>query len=261
MRKSRKNEGGLADIQGSRSRQCIPLSSVGVKGLEYPVCIRHNGVDRHVIMNISMDVDLPEDQRGAHMSRFVEKLEEELQIPNLVHSIEELAEILARDQLSIHDYATHACVDLATRIDYVDGKVYDLYARFDTREGVRWIGVRTVGAIACPCAIALTGGLSHNQRASLNVMLGVGKGRVEAEDLVAICEESFSAPVKLKLKRPEEKEIVERMHANPRFVEDAVRRCVTLLGKRFKRLRGKVSCTSYESIHPYDVYAEWEGTL
>jgi GTP cyclohydrolase FolE2 len=260
MRKGSRNEGKLDDVQASKAPQMIPLAHVGVVDLEYPVCIRHNGVDRNVIMNITMDIDLPERQRGAHMSRFVERLEEEFKIPSLVHSIEELAEVLAKDQLKIHTYATHSQVELSTRIDYVDGKVYDLYASYNTSEHVKWIGVRTVGAIACPCAIQLTGGLSHNQRASLKVMLG-GEREVEAEEIVAICEDSFSAPVKLKLKRPMERDMVLRMHANPRFVEDVVRRCVTLLCKRFRGMRASVECVSHESIHPYDVFAKWEGKL
>jgi len=249
------------DVQASSPPHMIPLAHVGVVNLEYPVRIRHNGVERNVIMRIMMEIDLPEKQRGAHMSRFIENLEEGLSVPSLVHSIEELAEILAEDQLSIHTYARHARVELATKIDYIDGKVYDLYASYDTSEKVRWIGVRTVGAIACPCAIQLTGGYSHNQRASLHVMLGTGKSCVEAEEIVDICEKSFSAPVKLKLKRPLEKRIVQRMHSNPRFVEDVVRRCVSLLARRYRGMKATVECVSHESIHPYDVFARWSGRL
>lgn len=254
-------KGSTTDIQSSEAPERIPLGRVGVNDLEYPVCIRHNGAERHVIMNIRMDVDLPEEQRGAHMSRFIERLEEDLSIPSVVHSIEELAESLARHQLSIHTYARRARVELSTRIDHVDGKIFDLYGRFDTARGTRSLGVRTVGAIACPCSIALTGGLSHNQRASLQVMIDLDDERIEAEDLVAICEESFSVPVLLKVKRPQEKEMVERMHANPRFVEDVVRRCVSLLRERYAGLEAHVLCISHESIHPYDVFAEWKGRL
>jgi GTP cyclohydrolase FolE2 len=92
-------------------------------------------------------------------------------------------------------------------------------------------------------------------------MLGTGKSCVEAEEIVDICEKSFSAPVKLKLKRPLEKRIVQRMHSNPRFVEDVVRRCVSLLARRYRGMKATVECVSQESIHPYDVFARWSGRL
>lgn len=248
------------DVQGQRSAHPLPLARVGITHLDYPVRIRRGGYTRDIILRMELAVDLPESQRGAHMSRFMEKIEKEFTVPREVGGIEDLAREIAEAQLSIHTYATRARVSLSGKVE-LEGKVHTLYGRYDTGTGKKMVGLRVLGAIACPCAIKLTGGLSHNQRAELTVEMEVDSRKVDAEDLVKICEESFSAPVQLLLKRPDEKAMVERMHANPRFVEDTVRECVTHLSARYPGASCRVRCVSYESIHPYDVFAEWKGVL
>lgn len=254
-----KNE-TLRDVQNEKSNHQIKLSKVGILNLEYPVTIRRPDRDHEVILEIKMSVDLPEGQKGVHMSRFIEKIEENFTIPQEAEGIEELARKIAIDQLSIHDYAQRAIVELKTRRDYKK-KIYDLFARYDSGIDRKTIGIKVVGTTACPCSIELTDGLSHNQRAIITIELETNGNQVYAEDLVETCEQSFSTPVGLMLKRPEEKEIVERMHSNPMFVEDVVRKCVYILQSKYPESFCKVNCVSLESIHPYDVFAEWEGVL
>ena len=229
--------------------------------LEYPVSFRQNGNRRDVIMQLKISVDLPEEQRGAHMSRFVQRLQEHLALPKETEKIEDLAETIAKLQLATHDYATRAVVHLSTRVDDQEGRIYQLTGQFDTRTKVKTVGIRTVGAIACPCSMAMTGGLSHNQRATLSVDIDVPPAGVDAESILGEVTRGFSTPVKLMLKRPDEKKLVEDMHRNPRFVEDVVREVVSILKVRHVGSKARVECVSHESIHPYDVFAEWEGTL
>jgi len=250
----------LDDVQSEKSIHKIPLSQVGLVNLEYPAIINWNGNSHNVIMDMKMSVDLPKEQRGAHLSRFMEKIEEEFSIPREATSIEVLAETIAHMQLLIHDYSDRASVDLSTKMD-LDGKVYGLFAKYDTSLDQKVVGVKVMGAIACPCSIQLTGGLSHNQRAEITLEIEANGIDVDAEDLVRLCDRSFSTPLKMKLKRPDEKKLVEDMHANPMFVEDVVRKCVHMLRELFNSHYCRVKCVSFESIHPYDVYAEWNGTL
>lgn len=250
----------MRDVQSDKADHRIKLSKVGILNLEYPVSIKRPGREHDVILEVKMSVDLPEGQKGAHMSRFIEKIEENFSLPQETEGIENLAKKIALQQLSSHEYARNAVVELKAKRDYRK-KVYELYGSYDTSNGRKMIGVNVIGAIACPCSIELTRGLSHNQRAIISIELETNGIAVNAEDLVEMCEEAFSAPVELTLKRPKERQLVEKMHANPMFVEDVVRKCVHRLRSRYKGRYGRVKCVSQESIHPFDVFAEWSGEL
>jgi GTP cyclohydrolase FolE2 len=250
----------MRDVQNDEANHKIKLSKVGILNLEYPVTIKRPGREHDAILEVKMSVDLPEGQKGAHMSRFIEKIEENFSLPQETMSIENLAKKIAIEQLASHEYAGNAVVELRAKRDYRK-KVYELYGIYDTSNSREMVGVKVVGAIACPCSIELTRGLSHNQRAIISLELESNGIDVNAEDLVGVCEGAFSAPVKLTLKRPGEKELVERMHANPMFVEDVVRKCVHELRTRYKGSYCRVRCISQESIHPFDVFAEWSGEL
>lgn len=250
----------MRDIQNDKANHQISLSRVGILNLEYPVMIKRPDRGHETILKMKMSVDLPAIQKGAHMSRFIEKIEENFSLPQETVGIENLAKKIALDQLTSHEYAKNASVELKTKRDH-NKKVYELYGRYDTGSGRKTIGVKVVGVIACPCSMELTNGLSHNQRAVICLELEANGGKVNAEELVELCEEAFSAPVQLTLKRPMEKDLVERMHANPMFVEDVVRKCVHQLRKRYRGSYSRVKCVSQESIHPFDVFAEWRGVL
>ena len=250
----------LPDIQAQKPEHAIALSSVGVSNFRYPVSIFRSGATESAIVTINAAVNVPDDQRGAHMSRFAEEITQAFQTPLEVSSIEELPERLSRSFLGAHEYASN-CTVMLEMTSHVNKHVYTLFVTYDTAGDERILGVEVAGALACPCAIALTGGQSHNQRGMLRIELCTNGNKVSSEELVGLGERSFSTPVRLLLKRPDEKAVVEAMHDNPKFVEDVVRDCVVLLKELFRGLSAKVRCLSFESIHPYDCFAEWDGTL
>ncbi len=250
----------LPDIQSQRPIHEIALTRVGVSRFRYPVLLRRNGETLQVFVTIEASVNLPPDQRGAHMSRFAEEIIRAFEFPLEASSFEELAERLARELLEAHNYAQYCTVTLESE-SHVEGHPFKLFASYDTATQQRVLGVEVYGALACPCAMAMTGSVTHNQRGALRIELQTNGYNIIPEELVAIAEASFSTPVRLLLKRPQEKEIVEAMHKNPKFVEDVVRDCVTVLKERYSGVWAKVRCDSFESIHPYDVFAEWEGVL
>jgi GTP cyclohydrolase I len=107
----------------------------------------------------------------------------------------------------------------------------------------------------------MCGGLTHNQRGILTIEIDTSENVIELLDVVDVGQESFSAPTFSLLKRPEEKEIVERIHKNPRFVEDVVRKCVQLLKERYPGRYCRAKCVSFESIHDHNACSEWSGVL
>lgn len=250
----------MKDVQNENANHQIELSKVGILNLEYPVIVKRPDRVHEVILQVKMSVDLPGNQKGAHMSRFIEKIEENFSIPQETESIEDLAEKIATEQLVVHGYARNATVELKAKRDY-NKKIYELFGRYDSERKEKVVGVKVTGTLVCPCSIELTKGLSHNQRAFLALEIQTNGKKVNAEELVKICEKCFSSPLQLMLKRPAEKELVKEMHENPMFVEDVVRKCVHLLKKKYKGCFCRVNCVSQESIHPFDVFAEWGGVL
>ena len=67
----------LEDVQGRPDDRQLPIGEVGISGLRYPVTVwdRENG-SQDTVAEVSMSVDLRADVKGAHLSRFVEVLED-----------------------------------------------------------------------------------------------------------------------------------------------------------------------------------------
>ena len=65
----------MKDVQNEKDTRNIYLHQVGIRDLKYPVVIRNGeGETFPVTAKISLSVDLEADQKGTHMSRFVEVL-------------------------------------------------------------------------------------------------------------------------------------------------------------------------------------------
>ena len=67
----------LKDVQGQVDQRHIALKQVGIRDIRWPITLKdpHKGV-QHSVAVISLGVNLPHEQRGTHMSRFVECLKE-----------------------------------------------------------------------------------------------------------------------------------------------------------------------------------------
>jgi MptA/FolE2 family GTP cyclohydrolase len=153
----------------------------------------------------------------------------------------------------------------------------------------RLVGVEVRGLNACPCAqglvrerahdrlveagydegqiseiFGLLPAATHNQRAAATLMIGTRR-EIDARDLIAIAEESMSAPVFELLKRPDELFVVEHAHLHPRFVEDSVRLMVAGALERYDDLSDGCFLlarqVNHETIHNHDVLAERHGTV
>ena len=77
----------MIDLQNSKSNINISINKVGVKDASHPIVFATSGREKQsTIANFNMYVDLKENQRGTHMSRFIEILNQkqwELSIPGL----------------------------------------------------------------------------------------------------------------------------------------------------------------------------------
>lgn len=248
----------LPDVQNEAPAHAIALGDVGVRGMRLPLTFAHGPT----IATIEASVDLPAQQRGAHMSRFRKAIDA---VPAGLEP-HAFAQALAAELAVRHGYASRTRVELSTTVHEGD-QVIDAVARASHGTGtlpfapratsVSW---KTLGSTACPCAFAMSGDrYAHVQRAELSIELF--DPRLPLPALHALASEAFSAPVAMVLDRPSEKALVDRMFSQPRFVEDVAREAVSRLSKAGAGSHARVVAVAFESIHPYDCFATWEGSL
>jgi len=283
----------MPDVQSRRIENGFRLTKVGVTGVVKPVQIARTNKVATLTTTFDVFVDLPWDQRGAHLSRNLEAIGEIVDeaVRNPEHSLEDLAERISLKLLEKHAYATDGEVwatadyflEKTTPMGRTSLEPYKLVARAIAHRGKRIevrksVGVEVLGMTACPCAMetireenpayASVKGptITHNQRNRTSLVLEEPPGSdIEADDLIAIVEASMSSPTYEVLKRPDEARIVEDAHARPRFVEDVVREVLSRVLQKYRDLpddaRVKVKSDSEESIHKHNAVAERTATL
>ncbi len=109
---------------------------------------------------------------------------------------------------------------------------------------------------------------THNQRGIGTLHIGCPEGctdALEAEILLEIVESSMSSEIYELMKRPDEVEVVEKAHLQPRFVEDCVREMVRMAVERFDDFGDDTFVLArqenLETIHKHNVVAERHGLL
>jgi GTP cyclohydrolase-4 len=250
-------------------------------------------------------VDLNPEQAGVHMSRFEEVVNEAIDTVVLSEALraEGLAAHIA-ERVRESQGGIRAEVRIAARYPQtvpapVSGlPTQELYTLFGTAvasdRGTRTLtGVEAQGMTACPCAQGLVEdgarerlaeqGFSaeeidrivdtvplatHNQRGIGTLHIGCPEGsdaEVDARELLRIVESSMSSEIYELMKRADERAVVEKAHANPRFVEDCVREMIRLVCESFPELRDGAFVharqENLETIHRHNVVAERSGLL
>lgn len=279
-------------MQSRLASSNFKLTRVGVTGVKKLVHVKRPNKKLVIPLVVTMDlfVDLPAHQKGSHMSRNLELVSEiidsTVQAP--VTDLESFCAKTAELLLQKHEYATcsevKAEADYFLDVTYPSGKngsePYKLVAEAranNNGELRKLIGVQVIGMTACPCAMEVVRTLdptqqtsatpTHNQRNIGTLMIEVPRGTkvVDADDLIAIIEQSFSSPTYSILKRKEEAELVITAHKKPKFVEDVVRDMLTRVLSTYTDLPDEVCVVarseSEESIHKHNAFAERVTTL
>lgn len=154
-----------ADVQAQTPNLRVSLSRVGVTEIEKIVRIRQNGEEQLFSTRLQCFVDLGPQQKGAHMSRFEEVVNEvigEVVLGEAGFKAEALATRIA-EQVRDRQDARRAEVTIAARYPEhkpapVSGiltqEIYTLYgmAVASAAGTRRLVGVAAQGMTACPCA-------------------------------------------------------------------------------------------------------------
>ena len=164
------------DVQARRPAVQLSLSRVGVTGVEKVIRIRHNGTEQLFSASFECVVELGRNQKGAHMSRFEEVINEaigEVVLGESTFKVETLAEHIAQLVRTRQD-VRRAEVSIEARFPEhkpapVSGiqtqELYTLHgAAACTELGTRrLIGVTAQGITACPCAQELVAGAARSR--------------------------------------------------------------------------------------------------
>ncbi len=295
----------LPDAQAGEPATRVSLSRVGVTGVEKVIRVTVEGSEQLYYAELEGVVDLPPEQAGVHMSRFEDVVNEVIDEVVLGEALraEQLAAHIA-ERVRERQGGRRAEVSIAARYpETVPAPVsgvptQEIYTLFGTavasERGTRTLtGVEAQGMTACPCAQGLVEEgarerlaergfdqeqidaaiesvplATHNQRGIGRLYIGRPEGseaEIEARQLLEIVESSMSSEIYELMKRPDELAVVEKAHANPRFVEDCVREMIRATIEKFGELGDDAFVMSrqenLETIHRHNVIAERYGLL
>src|SRR3954470_24032847 len=166
----------VPDVQAGLPTVRLSLSRVGVTGVEKIIRLTHNGTEQLFSANLECVVDLGPEQKGAHMSRFEETVNDAIGEAVLGESgfkAEDLARHVAELVRERQD-ALRAEVTVTARYPEhkpapVSGiptqEIYTLFgsAVASERGTRRLVGVAAQGMTACPCAQQLVAGSSRER--------------------------------------------------------------------------------------------------
>jgi GTP cyclohydrolase I len=240
----------------------LAIQRVGVKSVRYPLELRIGDAVLPTVGSWDLDVALPAEQKGTHMSRLVAWLDA-IDTP--------LDAAMLRTQLGTMLDKLHA----------TEGRVETSFPFFLRKRapvsGVqslleyqgRWIAERRGGKTTisaevvvpvkslCPCSKEISDYGAHNQRSHVTIRVEL-LAEIGWAELVRFAEDSASSEIWPMLKRADEKWVTERAYENPKFVEDLVRDVALRLNTDERIGRYSVDVENFESIHAHSAYARIE---
>lgn len=252
----------IADTQSERDERHLAIQHVGVRDLRYPIHLRLDDPQCPQLTTAatwSLDVALPAERKGTHMSRFVQWLDTQTQpldagllrtgmadMLQRLHATEGRVE--ARFTFFLRKQAPVSGV--SSLLDYQGAWIVETLAGSTTV----WAEVVVPVKSLCPCSKEISDYGAHNQRSHVTIRAEI-VGDIGWTKLVRIAEESASSEIWGLLKRPDEKWITERAYENPKFVEDLVRDVALKLNSESGIGKYRATVENFESIHNHSAFA------
>lgn len=265
--------GPIPDTQSESDNRHLAIQRVGIKDIRYPLQLTVCGALQTTAALWSLDVALPAEKKGTHMSRFVawlDALAESQQPLNATTLRARHAAML--DKLGASEGRIEASFNFFIRKRApVSGvsSLLDYHGRWisETRGGITRVHAEVAVPVKslCPCSKEISDYGAHNQRSLVTIRAeilesanGSANAPLEWHELVRFAEEQASSEIWPMLKRPDEKWVTERAYENPKFVEDLVRDVALALNADARIGRYRVDVENFESIHNHSAYARIE---
>lgn len=254
----------LTDVQSEPGDHGASIDRVGIKGMRVPIVVMDKANARQqTVAEVNMFVDLPRQFRGTHMSRFVEILYQyrgRMSRRNIRNILKDIRQKLVSESSRIeitfpYFIQRQAPVSLsASLMEYTCRIVGQLIG---DSQFIEQVEVNIPVMNLCPCSKELSVMGPHNQRSYVRISI-ISAELIWIEDIVSIAEEEASSPLYSLLKREDEKYVCDYAYANPRFVEDVVRRIMARLTCISAIEWCSVESENLESIHNHNAYAYLE---
>lgn len=254
----------MEDVQSKLDHRGISIQRVGVSQIRLPVQVETKEKSfQSVLATIRMTVDLPQEYKGTHMSRFLEIMHP---WSDKTLSSRSVSEILKEMREKLHAETAHFEMDFEYFINKTapvskSKSLLGVHCRFegtlnsDKEDFILQVAVPVTSL--CPCSKEISQYGAHNQRSEIRVRIRYDHQAryFWIEDLVALLEAQASSPVYPILKRDDEKFVTEKAYENPKFVEDMVRDVVLALRAQPGIVWFQAECENFESIHNHNAYA------
>ena len=259
-----KNAKPIPDVQNQPDEREIPLTKVGVKGLEYPIRVLDKVKKvQHTVVRVDLFANLPHNFKGTHMSRFVEifhRYKEDLSMSRFLEMLAEIRKDLNAES-AFGSMSFPYFIEKAAPVSKLPG-IISCQCLYRGSVGVPGSGrekhftatISVPVSTVCPCSRAISERGAHNQRGIVTVELEMGSF-FWLEDIIDIVESAASSPVYSLLKREDEKYITEHAYDNPKFAEDLVRDVYLKIRELRQFPRFSVEAENFESIHNHSAYA------
>jgi GTP cyclohydrolase I len=249
----------LPDVQASADRRNLAIQRVGIKALKHPVMVASTRGPQPSIATVDMTVGLPADQKGTHMSRFIDVLQAHQQPLAMTSAISLLERMLRRlDASEGHVELRLPFFVLKTApVSGVESLMdYELTLTAERSTKATRYRQKVVVPVTslCPCSKKVADFGAHNQRAHISITAEL-TAELPVEQQIRIAEDASSCELWGLLKRPDEKFVTERAYSNPKFVEDVVRDVALALNADARIVAYTVEAENFESIHNHSAYA------
>lgn len=255
----------MPDVQSRADLRQLPIQRVGIKSLRYPLRINVAGQVQTTVGTWTLDVALPAEQKGAHMSRLMAWLESQdvrgvvLSAETLAAEIEAMLILLEADAGRIEVCFPFFIRKAAPVSGLKSLMEYDGRWLAERRDGATKLTMEAVVPVKslCPCSKEVSDEGAHNQRSHISLTAGLATpgNTPDLAEFVRFAEDHASSELWGLLKRPDEKWVTERAYANPKFVEDLIRDVAGALEQDQRLGSYRVEVVNHESIHAHDAYA------
>jgi GTP cyclohydrolase IB len=253
----------LPDIQATVDTRAIPIARVGIKSVRFPFTVRSvSGETMATVASVDMYVGLPAEQKGTHMSRFIEILEthgHDVSTEGFANMFDAMLKRLEAQTGYIEMRFPFFIMKTAPVSGVQSLMDYDVVIRREKKAPDAQTEYRVQVTVPvtslCPCSKEISAYGAHNQRSHVTINALIASP-VPMSDFVRIAERAASCELYGLLKRPDEKYVTERAYDNPKFVEDLVRDIALELKQDDRVAAFTVASENFESIHNHSAYAE-----
>lgn len=253
----------MPDVQAAHDTRNVAIDKVGVKDVTYPIRLgTMGGGEQTTVASINMYVSLPHYQKGTHMSRFLEVLNQHEaaitpgDIPGVARAVRERLGAAEAHFEATFTYFVRKLAPVTKMPGLMDYRVSFACSSGKTDDFV--MAVKAPATSLCPCSKEISAYGAHNQRCLIEARIRVhpGKPMLWIEELVTLLEGAASEQLYAVLKRPDEKAVTEGAYDNPKFVEDIVRDLALALEREKRIAWYSINSENFESIHNHNAYAQ-----